>query len=79
MITFATPKEIVTILVTAKIPFSAPRQTLTFPFQHSRLVTPAATEPHDPNQTSCRDSCNFLYYLPQPLQQLLTTAFSYLM
>eukprot|EP00804_Cyclotella_cryptica_P026302 CCRYP_007636-RA/>CCRYP_007636-RA protein AED:0.47 eAED:0.42 QI:0/0/0/1/1/1/2/0/610 len=63
----------------AKIPFSTPRQTLTFPFQHSRLVTPAGTGPHDPNQTSCRDSCNFLCYLPQPLQQPLTAAFSYLM
>jgi hypothetical protein len=63
----------------AKIPFSAPRQTLTFPFQHSRLVTPDGTEPHDPNQTSCRNSCNFLCYLPQPLQQPLTAVFSYLM
>ena len=63
----------------AKIPFSAPRQPLTFPFQHSRLVPTGGTEPHDPTQSSCCDSCNLLGYLPQPLQHPLTFACSYLM
>jgi hypothetical protein len=63
----------------AKIPFSASRQTLSFPFQHSRIVTPAGTETDDLTQTSCCDSCNLLGYLSQPLQQPLTAAFSYLM
>ncbi|KAL7483088.1 hypothetical protein ACHAW6_013638 [Cyclotella cf. meneghiniana] len=63
----------------AKIPFSAPRQTLHFPIQHSRLVTTGGTVPDDITLSSCRHSCNFLWSIHQPLQQSLSLACSYLM
>ena len=63
----------------AKIPFSASRQTLAFPFQHSRLVPAGGTETNDPTKYSCLDSCNLLGYLPQALHRPLTIAYNYLM
>jgi hypothetical protein len=63
----------------AKTTFSAHRQTLQFPIQHSRLVTTGGTEPDDPTLTSCHRSCNFLWSLHQPLQQALSLTCSYLM
>ena len=63
----------------AKIPFSASRQTLAFPFQHSRLVPAGGTETNDPTKYSCCDSCNLLGYLPQALHRPLTIAYNYLM
>jgi hypothetical protein len=63
----------------AKIPFSAPRQTLHFPNQHPWLVTTDGTEPGDTTLSSCRRNCNFMWSLLQPLQQSLSLACSYLM
>ena len=63
----------------AKIPFSASKQTLTLPFQHSSIVPNGGPELNGPTKSSWHHSCNLLGYLPQPLQQPLTVACSYLM